>query len=101
MLILLGKKYLQWIEGIISQLLVVDQIEPNWKSITYKAKMVVCYAWWQQLTNKDQLPFYFSRHMLYIRDVEPYLFHDDSAMKAEPHWTDLTKMNPAHLISFI
>ena len=60
----------------------------NWKNVTYKAKMIFCYKWWNCLKDRNQLPFHFSRHMLYIKDVESYLFEEDNTMKNESQWVN-------------
>ena len=69
MLLCLGKKYAGWVNEIIGKLAILEQGEPNWKSVIYKAKMVFCYAWWSGLKDRDDFPFHFNRHMLYIKDV--------------------------------
>ena len=101
MLMSLGKKYARWIDKIIGKLNILDQNESNWKSITYKAKMIFCYQWWKQLDNREQLPLHFSRHMLNIRDVEIYLFDSDSVMKPESNKLDFSIMSNNHLVSLI
>lgn len=53
---------------------IFDTVEPNWKNITYKAKMIFCYSWWANFSSSQEIPQYFGRHMLYIKDIEQYLF---------------------------
>ena len=69
MLFNLGKKYSGWIDSIVEKLSILDQMEQNIKSITYKAKMIFCFQWWISFKSRDHLPIHFSRHMLYIQDV--------------------------------
>jgi len=69
MLFSLGRKYQTNIHDLPEKLGVIDDQEPNWKSILYKAKMILCYHWWNYHFGNVTLPSYFSKHMLYIRDV--------------------------------
>jgi hypothetical protein len=101
MLMSLGKKYAHWVDKVIGKLNILDQNESNWKSITYKAKMIFCYQWWTQLTNRQHLPLHFSRHMLYIRDVEVYLFESNAVMRPESNRIDFSQMSNSHLVSLI
>jgi hypothetical protein len=76
MLMSLGKIYQHWIGSLVDSFAIMDSSEPNWKNAIYKAKMVFCYCWWKQLKDRSQTPYFFGRHMLYLKDVEPYLFED-------------------------
>ena len=69
MLFRLGRKYQTGIQNLIDKLGVVDDLEPNWKNIIYKGKMILCYHWWSNNLELLVLPSYFSKHMLYIKDV--------------------------------
>jgi hypothetical protein len=69
MLFSLGRKYQANIHDLLEKLSVIDDHEPNCKSILYKAKMILCYHWWNNHFDHATLPSYFSKNMLYIRDV--------------------------------
>ena len=101
MLASLGKRYYLNIGTFIQSFGVIDQHEPNCRSVIYKAKMVFCFAWWQQLKDKTGLPLYFGRHMLYIRDIQSYLFEENYSMIDETATFDVSKIPKEQLTSFI
>jgi hypothetical protein len=77
----LGRSYCSEIGKIFASLGVNEVEEPNPKNIGYKAKMVLCHHWWRRrafATDGIALPTYFTKHMLYIADVEAYLFEASS-----------------------
>ena len=101
MLMCLGTKYQKWVKDIIGKLCILEQGESNWKSVIYKAKMVFCYTWWSGLQQRDGFPFHFNRHMLYIKDVEHYLFKEDNGMHGESYWIDFKAMPLDSLVGLI
>jgi hypothetical protein len=46
--------------------------------------MVLCHAWWKKkafIADVIVLPPYFTKHMLYISDVEAYLFENNQGIQ--------------------
>lgn len=70
----LGAKYPHYILDSLDKIYkYIDSEEPNWKSLTYKAKVILVASIGQEKWPKS-LPKYFRNHYLYIRDIELYAF---------------------------
>ena len=69
----LGEKFPDFVSSLTDRILNYKEEEPNWKNLIYKAKVILISS-----MEKDRwpltLPSYFSKHYLYIRDIEYYAF---------------------------
>lgn len=73
----IGLKYKVFISNAFSRFYAyTDEEEPNWKIVAYKAKLVLLYHSMELI--RDGCPFYFIRHMMYMKNAEAYLFQQES-----------------------
>lgn len=102
----LGLRYSSEIGKIYGKLGLNEVDEPNCKNLAYKAKMVLCHSWWKSKYYQSEsvrLPAYFVKHMLYISDVEAYLFENASMVEEAGNAIDVGALaqNLHHFIRFI
>ena len=70
----------------LEKLLNYKEEEPNWKNLIYKAKVILVSNIGKDKWPTQILPPYFSKHYLYIRDIEYYAFEKRENEKET--WTD-------------
>jgi hypothetical protein len=75
----LGLKYSNFIQTQVKKVYDFKKgEEPNWKNIAYKGKLILLFGCWSKMSSSTfsslNLPHYFVKHMLYIKDFESFLF---------------------------